>query len=376
MLSNQRDQFDIPGDVVYLNCASQSPLLNSVCRAGEEGVLRKAHPWTDFRSEAAANAERARGQFAQLIGATADDVAIVPATSYGISVAARNLPLTTGQRVVTLDNQFPSNFHAWRVSAEDAGADFHQVARPDDGDWTTAVLAAIDDNTTVVALPPCHWTDGSALDLATIGERCRAVGAAFVIDATQAAGAGPIDVARLQPDFLVSSAYKWLLCPYTLAFLYAAPHRQTGRPIEFHEWAVSGMENRASDRDPTATAIGARRYDMGERNNPINLMMATTALQQLIDWTPAGVAETIKSLTDRVATAARDRGFAVPPDAHRVAHYIGMRMPNGLPDRADERLAEKNIHISLRGDSLRVSPHIFNTAEDIDRLFAELDRIT
>ena len=66
----------------------------------------------------------------------------------------------------------------------------------------------------------------------------------------------------------------------------------------------------------------------------------------------------------------------MPPDAHRVAHYIGMRMPNGVPDRADERLAEKNIHISLRGDSLRVSPHIFNTAEDIDRLFAELDRIT
>lgn len=376
MIPNQRDQFDIPEEVVYLNCASQSPLLKSVCRAGEEGVLRKAHPWTDFRTEAADNAERARGLFAQLIGATADDVAIVPATSYGISVAARNLPLAAGQRVVTLDNQFPSNFHAWRVSAEDAGADFHQVARPDDGDWTTAVLAAIDDNTAIVSLPPCHWTDGSALDLATIGERCRAVGAAFVIDATQAAGAAPIDVARLQPDFLVSSAYKWLLCPYTLGFLYAAPHRQSGRPIEFHEWAVSALEKRSPDRLPGSTADGARRYDMGERNNPINLMMAVTALQQLVDWTPAEVAATIKPLTDQIAVAARDRGFAVPPDAHRVAHYIGMRMPNGLPDRADERLAEKNIHISLRGDSLRVSPHIFNSAEDIDRLFTELDRIT
>ncbi len=375
MIPNQRDQFDIPDEVVYLNCASQSPLLNSVCRAGEEGVLRKAHPWMDFRTEAADNAELTRGLFAQLIGATADDIAIVPATSYGISVAARNLPLAAGQRVVALDNQFPSNFHAWRVSAEDAGADFHQVARPGDGDWTSAVLTAVDDNTSVVALPPCHWTDGSALDLEAIGERCRSVGAAFVIDATQAAGAAPIDVKRLQPDFLVSSAYKWLLCPYTLGFLYAAPHRQSGRPIEFHEWAVSGMENRSPDRLPGSAADGARRYDMGERNNPINLMMAATALQQLIAWKPAEIAETIKPLTDRVAAAARDRGYAVPPDAHRVAHYIGMRMPNGLPDRADERLAEKNIHISLRGDSLRVSPHIFNTAEDIDRLFAELDRI-
>jgi len=376
VIPNQRDQFDIPDEIVYLNCASQSPLLNSVCRAGEEGVLRKAHPWTDFRTEAADNAERTRGLFAQLIGATANDIAIVPATSYGISVAARNLPLAAGQRVVTLDNQFPSNFHAWRVSAEDAGADFHQVARPEDGDWTSAVLGAVDNSTAIVALPPCHWTDGSALDLEAIGERCRTVGAAFVIDATQAAGAAPIDVKRLQPDFLVSSAYKWLLCPYTLGFLYAAPHRQSGRPLEFHEWAVSGMENRSPDRLPGSAADGARRYDMGERNNPINLMMAATALQQLIAWKPAEIAESIKPLTERVAAAARDRGYAVPPDAHRVAHYIGMRMPNGLPDRADERLAEKNIHISLRGDSLRVSPHIFNTAEDIDRLFAELDRIT
>ena len=375
MIPNQRHLFDIPADIVYLNCASQSPLLKSVCRTGEAGVMRKAHPWTDFRERTAAEGEQLRGLFAQLIGATEDDIAIVPATSYGVSVAARNLPMKAGQRLVTLEHQFPSNFHAWRLSAARDGAEHVQVARPPDGDWTRAVLDAIDGETAVVALPPCHWMDGSAIGLEKVGEKCRAVGAAFVIDATQAVAAMPVDVARLQPDFLMASSYKWQLCPYTLCFLYASPHRQEGRPIEFHEWAVSAMEARASDRDTVAQPKGARRFDMGERNNPINLPMAIAALQQVLDWGPAEIAATLKPLTDRVAAHAQERGYAVPPAEHRVGHYIGMRLPGGPPEEATEKLAAKKVHVSVRGDAIRVSPYLFNTVEDIDRFFTALDEI-
>ena len=366
-IPNQRHLFDIPDGLSYLNCAQQSPLLNAVCRAGEASVSLKAHPWTDFRTQAAADADTARDLFGRLIGATGDDIAIVPATSYGVAVAAANLPIERGRKIVVTQDQFPSDYFAWRHLAEQSDAELVTVKRPADGDWTGAVLAAIGEDTAIVSAPPCHWTDGGAIDLNAVGARCRDVGSAFVIDATQAAGAMPLDVAALQPDFLVSSAYKWLLCPYTLGFLYAAPHRQQGQPIEWHEWAVAAMEGADGAR-------GARRYDMGERNNPINLKMALAALEQLLDWGTMDIAATVKHLTDRIADGATERGLSVPPAAHRVNHIIGLRRAEAWPADIIERLAADNVYVSQRGDSLRISPHVFNDASDIDRFFTALDR--
>lgn len=373
MIANQRFLFDIPDDVVYLNCSSHSPLLRKAVEVGREAVLRKAHPWGSFREDAAAECETLRGLFAKLIGASEGDIAIVPSTAYGIATAALNLPVAKGQAIVVLQDQFPSNYHAWVQLAESSGAELVTVPRPADGDWTSAILERIAPNTAIAALPPCHWTDGSLVNLEPIGERCRAVGSAFVIDSTQACGARPIDVKRLQPDFMSVSGYKWMLCPYTLSFFYAAPHRQGGRALEHHR-TNSGNAGRAMAEHDSVIAAGARRYDMGERNNPINLPMGIAAVEQLLAWGPAQVTEFVKPLTDRIAVLAVERGFKVPPAAHRVAHIIGMRRPGGIPADIDKRLAAANVHISLRGDSIRVSPHVFNTAAEVDRLFAALDR--
>lgn len=374
MIPNQRQLFDIPEDVVYLNCASHSPLLRRAFEAGREAVMRKAHPWGPFRDDAAEECETLRGLFARLIGAEQGDVAIVPSTAYGIATAAANLPVVAGQKILVLQDQFPSNYHAWVNLAEDTGAALVAVPRPADGDWTAAVLERLDGDTAITALAPCHWTDGSRVGLDAIGEKCRAVGSAFVIDATQACGAQPIDVKRLQPDFMSVSGYKWMFCPYTLSFLYAAPHRQNGRPLEHHR-TNSANAGRAMAEHDSVVAPGARRYDMGERNNPINLPMGIVAVEQLLAWGPANIAETIRPLTDRVAEQAVARGFTVPPAKHRMAHIVGMRRERGVPEDIDKRLAAQNVHVSLRGDSIRVSPHVFNTPEDVDRLFAALDRI-
>src|SRR5690606_30866833 len=129
---------------------------------------------------------------------------------------------------------YPSDYYAWQRKAADAGAALKTVPRPQDGDWTAAALAALTAEVAIAALPPTHWTDGGLLDLVALGAACRRQGTALVVDATQWAGAAPFDVGQVQPDFLTASGYKWLLCPYTLAFLYAAPHRQAGRPLEEH----------------------------------------------------------------------------------------------------------------------------------------------
>ena len=372
MIGNQRHLFDIPESVTYLNCASQSPLLRASVTAGEKGVSRKAHPWGSMREDAAREAEEARALFARLIGATADDIALVPATSYGMAVAAANLDVGGGQEILVLQEQFPSNYYAWHHLAETRKARIVAVRRPDDGDWTSAVLSHIGVDTAIAALPPCHWTDGSRLDLETIGAACRSVGAALAIDGTQFVGAAPFDVESVQPDFMVCSAYKWLLCPYSLAFLYVAPHRQSGIPIEFHAAARSGGRNASGYAlDYVDTA---RRFDMGERNNFISLPMAVAALTQLNDWTPQSVASGLAPLIQQVADGAVERGYQVPPAAHRVSHFIGLRAETPTANDLVDRFAAEGVYISLRGGGIRVSPHLFADGFDIDRFFDVLDR--
>eukprot|EP01045_Picozoa_sp_COSAG04_P013612 COSAG04_NODE_975_length_9058_cov_11.488894_6_plen_150_part_00 len=103
--------------------------------------------------------------------------------------------------------------------------------------WSEAVLSRINSATAVVAVAPNFWLDGARLDLAAVAARSREVGAALVVDATQSVGAVPFDVAEIQPDFMMVAGYKWMLCPYRLAFLYAAPqYHAEGRSIEQHGW--------------------------------------------------------------------------------------------------------------------------------------------
>ena len=373
----QRALFDIPEGVAYLNCAYLSPLLRSVHEVGKAALARKVHPWTIVRPDFYDDVERARARFARLIGAAADDIAIVSSTSYGTAVAGANLPVARGQSVLVLADQHASNVLQWHRLAGASGGDVRTVPRPADGDWTTAVLERLDRTTAIAALPNVHWTDGGLLDLVAIGRRCRELGAALVIDGTQSVGAMPLDVREVQPDFLVVSAYKWLLCPYTLGFLYAAPHRQDGRPIEEHGQSRQGAATAEGKTGYTFDfAPGARRYDMGERCNFINLPMAITAMDQLIAWGPPAIAATLAGLTAQVAAEAESRGFFLPPAAHRAPHLLGFRSADGFSVDTARQLAAEGVHVSLRGGALRVSPHLYNDEADVGRLFAVLDRIT
>jgi selenocysteine lyase/cysteine desulfurase len=218
-LETQRHLFEIPEEISYLNCAYMSPQLRAVREAGEKAVARKSHPWEISPRDFFENSETARELFARLVGGDMDGVAIIPSVSYGMAVATANVPVKRGHNVVVLAEQFPSNVYPWRELAKRKEAAVVTVPRPRDHDWTTAALACVDEETAVVAVPNCHWTDGSLLDLARVGERAREVGAALVIDAIQSLGAHPFDVREVQPDFLVASSYKWLLGPYGLGFL-------------------------------------------------------------------------------------------------------------------------------------------------------------
>ena len=380
MIPCQRDLFEIPDSVAYFNCAYIAPNLKSVRAAGEAGVARKSAPWTirypDFHEEV----EIVRGLFAHLIGAKADNIAIIPASSYGAATAAANLAVVPGDRIVILENQHPSNVFAWREKCEQDGAEEVVVAKPADEDWTPRVLAAIDERTAIVALPHCHWCDGTVMDLVAVGKHCRETGAALVVDATQSAGAMPINVKVVRPDFLFASGYKWLMCPYAMSFLYVAPERQSGRPLEANSFDHRGSQDGQKWQDgtlqyPDQWSPGARRFDMGERSNFALIPMAAAALGQILKWGAEDINSTLAALNDEICDGAARLGFAVPPPAARSGHLTGLRFPGGAPPGVQDQLAERGIHISMRGDTIRVSPHLWVNQTDVDRFLAALAEV-
>ena len=368
LLPSQRALFDIPDDVTYLNAAAFTPVPRSVREAGEMGVLTKATPWAKALGETDAWAERARAAAARLIGASVDDIAITGAVSHGIATAAKNLKILGGSRVLMIEGEFPSLALVWPELARAANASVEMVKRPANGDWTAALLEAINRPGAppigLAALTPTHWSDGALIDLALIVAELRKQGALVVIDATQGVGVLDIDVAALAPDFLAFPTYKWVLGPYSLAFLYAAPNRQDGVPLENHG------ATRQADGSMRATA---RRYDRGEYRDPIGLPMAVTGMEQVLAWGTGAVAARLRGLTNALADAVADiAGISMLPAALRAPHVLGLRFAGGMQPGLVAALAAHNVHVADRQGVLRVSPHVYNDDTDVAHFAAAL----
>ncbi len=371
MLPSQRALFELPRDVAYLNNASYTPLPRAVREAGEAGVATKSTPWTMDTAAIAHRATAVRAAAASFIGATADDIAIIPSVAYGIATAAANLPIPAGTRILLAHGEFPSQSFEWARQAELCGATLDIVPRPADGDWTQALLARIQQPglppVALAALTPLHWTDGTLIDLPRLTPALQAQGAAIVVDATQAAGIVPLDVMALGADFLVFPTYKWLLGPYTLAFLYAAPRRQGGRPLEQHAGNHAGGSEPFTGPLP-ALLPSARRFDMGELLNPVSLPMALAGMDLLRSWGQELVAARLRWLTDRLAAEALALGWSSAPAALRVPHILGLRPPAGVDVAAAlASLAAWGVHVAERGGVMRLGVHTYNDEEDVQR---------
>jgi selenocysteine lyase/cysteine desulfurase len=376
MLPCQRELFDIPADIAYLNCAYMSPLMKNVVDTAKTGVERKAHPWLITPTDFYTGSEEFRRTAARLFGATADDIAIVSSASYGVAVAAANLPVKPGQRILLLEEQFPSNVYSWRRLAQDAGAEVVTVPWPEDDDWTTAVLSHLDERVAIAALPHVQWASGGLLDLVKIGEACRHLGAALALDLTQSLGAYPFDARAVQPDFAVAACYKWLLSPYTLGVMYVAPKwQQQGRPIEENWIAREKSDDFASlVLYQDGYQPGARRFDMGERSNFALVPAATRALQQILAWGVDEISAYSGALNRKLAAAACELGWMSPPEELRAPHYLCLRSGTTPDARLLQTLAKEKIYVSVRGRSMRVAPHVYNTEEEVERLLEVLRR--
>lgn len=356
-----------------------TPLSHAVRAAGEAAFDARAVPWTVSPEDFFTGSEELRGLFARLINASADDVALVPAVSYGLATAAANIRLAPGQTILILAEQFPSNVYAWRRMAEEQGATLAAVADPPDGDHSAALLDAIEeqgDRLGLVACPHYHWATGAAIDINAVGGRCRSLGAAFVLDVTQSLGAAPLDAAEADPDFIACAGYKWLFGPYGLSYLYVAPRHQDGRPLEENWISRQGAEDFTRLVDyQDAYAPGARRFDMGERSSFFHVPMAAAALRQILDWRVTNIADTLAAMNDRIADVFAPIGFQPRARRLRGPHLMGLECDGAVDNALIEALRVNKIHLSVRGNSVRSAPHVYVDDYDLDRLAEVIARL-
>ena len=372
----QRELFDIPDDVAYFNCASLAPLLRASVAAGAAATTRRARPWLTGGGDWFTEADERRTLFAELAGVDPEGVALVPATSYGLAVAAANLTARPGQRVLVLAGDYPSNRYTWQRFARRTGAEVVTVDRRDGQRWGEAVVAALDERVAVVAVLATHWTDGGSVDLAAIGARAREAGAALVVDASQAVGAMPLDWRRIRPDYLVTVGYKWLLGPFALGYLHVAEPHRDGVPLEENWISRLGSEDFAALVDyQDRYQPGARRFDVGQRTHFETTPMAIAALRQLLDWEVPRIAATLGRLTGRIQDEVEAIGLRLT-SSDRVPHMLGIDLPDQALGAVAGALADAGVYAGVRGSSLRVSPHLWTTDQDVERLVSALTKAT
>lgn len=375
-IPTQRHLFDIPEKIAYFNCAYNAPQLNESKKRLIAGVESKSHPWERTSASFFDDAETVRTLAAEIFGGEANGYAIIPASSYGMSTAARAIEahLKPGDGILLMDEEFPSNVLPWQRAAKETGAKIVTVPTPVNGNWTEAILTCLSKSIKVVAISNCHWTNGAYIDVETIGNECRKLQCVLAIDASQSLGAMPFSVEKVKPDFLVASGYKWLLCPYGFSLFYVSEQWRNSRPLE-ESWLA-----RLNAEDFTGLVKysdvympGARRFDVGQKCIPTLLPGAIAALEQIKAWGVDSIGTTLNSINKEIGTYLVKRGFKLPEESQRSPHILGALVPDSFRGNFVASLKEKNIYVSQRGNSIRFAPHVYINPTDIKRLIDGID---
>ncbi|HLT94803.1 MAG TPA: aminotransferase class V-fold PLP-dependent enzyme [Membranihabitans sp.] len=375
MISTQRLLFDLPEDEIYLNAAYMTPTPKAVAEAGIQGIKAKMNPAgidQDYFFEAPS---KVRSLFSEIVhGADPDRIAIFPSVSYGMANVVRNIKSGYGNQIIVVEDQFPSAVYPWKENShfEVTTIKLPSLYKNRGEKLTQSILNAIEDRTAAVCLGTVLWTDGSRYDLIRIAEKCRKHGTLLIVDGTQSVGAMPFDLQTIRPDALICACYKWLLGPYGMAVGYLGEAFDDGQPIE-NNWinrANSQDFTRLTDYDPTYRPK-AQRYNMGEYSSFIHIAMMQKSLEMILNWGVTNIERYCAYLTAELYDSlSNSKIYWIEPDPHfRSNHIIGLHLlKDGMKDRLSSIFRERKIHVSLRGDSLRISPHLYNTKKDIYQL--------
>ena len=372
-LQDQKNLFDIPEGIHYLNTASLSASFKNIEEAGIKAVKEKSKPYLIPTSDFFDPVIKLKKLFAQLIDAEDyNRIANIPSVSYGLSSVANNIKLNKGDEIVLIEEQFPSNYYVWEKLAQKYDATIKIVKQPIVSEnkgklWNEAIINSINSKTAFIALGNIHWTNGTIFDLKAIRKKTREHDALLIVDGSQSIGAMEFSIKEIQPDALICAGYKWLFGPYGCGYAYFGEYFDDGNPIEenwsnrFNSENLSDLVNYESRYKPLAN-----RYSVGEHASFIYVKMQIAALQQIIDWTPKAIQEYCKEITTNFVKVLSENGCEIEnPDA-RTHHLFGVKIPESIDKEALKKsLSKNNVFVSFRGNYIRVSCHLFNTTDNL-----------
>ena len=374
--ADYREEFPVVTERTYLISASLGPLSrrSRTLAAEHLDLWQRLGPEELWFDHGMPKLQECRGQFAALIGADLDEVAIVPSVSSGLSSIATCLDFDARPKVVLTEMDFPTNHYVWRAQQR-RGAKLDVVASPDkiriDAD---DVVARVDEQTAIVNVNRVLFESSWIMDLDPIVTAAHAAGSLVVVDDFHGSGVLPLDVHATGIDLLLTGALKWLCGGQGIAFLYCRRDLIPGLEPLVVGW-FGTKDPFDFDRTKLVLRDDARRFETG-----------TFTLPQA--WTASGGMSIILELgVDRIRAHSRELTSALierldeiagevlsPRDAARRGGLVRIRIPGGR-ERAENilhELFERDVVLDSRGDSLRISPHFFNNEEDLDRCCKEL----
>jgi len=364
-------------DATYLNLAGQSPMPRVSIRAVQASLEAKKFPHHKTDATYFEVPNRIRERIAKIIGGKPEEIALTSGASAGVAAVAYALKWQPGDEVITAKGEFPLQYTAWKPMEEREGLKVNIVTPR--GRFLSAddLIAAMTPRTRLVSVSMVRYDDGSLLDAPRVAEACHARGALLLLDVSQCCGALAMDVQQLGADFLVCAGYKWLLGPFGTGFFWIkSEHLSTVRPGPFYWMAVAGSDNfSALNFDDPKPAPNAKRWDAPEWASYFNFNLAAMdASVELVsrigpEFVAAHNRRLIDFLFDRLP---KDRCIpASPLDASQRGPY-GCFTTRNREKTAElyQRLRNENVIVSLREGNIRVSPYVYNTERDIDRLIS------
>ena len=224
----------------------------------------------------------------------------------------------------------------------------------------------------LASISSIHWSDGGMLDMQRIREALRKQGAALLLDATHSVGVIATDVKTLDPDFLIFPTYKWVLGPYGRAFIYVAKRHQDGVPLEQTSFGRRNVKAENAVYFADARYLpDARRFDMGERDHFISMEMAAIGMEMMAAWGADAVVARLSALTQRIADELAGAKVRVPDKGVRAPHILSLGFAEN-PASVIATLADKQIFVATRLGRMRISPHVYNDENDVDRFVVAL----
>jgi cysteine desulfurase/selenocysteine lyase len=376
LLRLRDEEFPVTRECVYLNHAGVGPLSHRAATRMAmmaETVSRSGDRlWPDRMEEA----DRVRGLAARLLGAReVHEVAFVENTSSALSLVAEGLDWRPGDNVVGAALEFPSNVYPWMGLAS-RGVEYRRVEERGGRIDPDEILALIDSRTRMLALSWVQYASGFRSDLARLGRACRERGVLFVVDVIQGLGALPLDVEADFVDVAAASAHKWLLGPEGIALLYVSD-----RVVERLRPARSGWR---SMRDPfqwTAYDLtwnqGARRFESGTLN-AYGIVALGGSLEVLLAVGAEQIEPRVLALADLAARGLEELGFSVVSSRRRgeTSGIVTAVPPGRNAQDLIKPLDRRGIVVAARAGRLRIAPHFYNTADEIERCLGELAELT